>query len=190
MPISATFGAFFTNLLMKILRFIDRIVATIEGWFIIISLSLMVILTFFLVILRALYTHAHLHWANTILGYVDWTEPLVRLLVLWITFLGASLITKDNKHIKIDIMSAILPARWLHVRELILSLACIIIAVFMIKASIGYVKTEMNFGGYIFLKLPVWVGQLIIPVGFSLLLFRFVLRGMEQIFEIFKGTKS
>ena len=175
---------------MKILRFIDRVVATIEGWFIIISLSLMVILTFSLVILRALYTHAHLQWANIILGYFDWTEPLVRLLVLWITFLGASLITKDNKHIKIDIMSAILPARWLPFRELILSLACIIIAVFMIKASIGYVKTEMNFGGYIFLKLPIWIGQLIIPVGFSLLLFRFVLRGMEQILDIFRSTRE
>ena len=175
---------------MKTLRLIDRVVATIEGWFIIISLSLMVTLTFFLVILRALYTHAHLYWANTILGYVDWTEPLVRLLVLWITFFGASLITRDNKHIKIDIMSAILPTRWLHVRELILSLTCIITAMFMIKASIGYVKIEMNFGGYIFLKLPVWIGQLIIPIGFSLLLFRFVLRGVEQILDIFRSTRA
>ena len=121
--------------------------------------------------------------------YVDWTEPLVRLLVLWLTFLGASLITRDNKHIKIDIMSAILPPKWLPFREFILSLACIIIAVIMIKASIGYIKTEMNFGGYIFLKLPIWIGQLIIPVGFSLLLFRFVLRGMEQILDIFRSTR-
>ena len=156
----------------------------------IISLSLMVILTFFLVILRALYTHAHLHWANTILGYADWTEPLVRLLVLWVTFLGASLITRDNKHIKIDIMSAILPAKWLPFREIILSLACMIITIFMIKASIGYVQTEMNFGGYIFLKLPIWVGQMIIPIGFSLLLFRFTLRGMEQIMDILRGSRT
>lgn len=175
---------------MKTLRFIDRVVATIEGWLIIISLSIMVIFTFLLVILRALYTHAHIHWANTILGYVDWTDPMVRLLVLWITFLGASLITKDNKHIKIDIMSAILPPKWMPVRELILSLACIIIAVLMTKASIGYVKIEMNFGGYIFLKLPVWIGQLIIPIGFSLLLFRFVLRGVEQILDIFRSTRA
>jgi len=175
---------------MKTLRLIDRIVAMIEGWFMIISLSLMVILTFFLVILRALYTHAHLHWANTILGYADWTEPLVRLLVLWVTFLGASLITRDNKHIKIDIMSAILPAKWLPFREIILSLACMIITIFMIKASIGYVQTEMNFGGYIFLKLPIWVGQMIIPIGFSLLLFRFTLRGMEQIMDILRGSRT
>ena len=175
---------------MKILRLIDRVVATIEGWLIIISLSLMVALTFLLVILRALYTHAHLHWANTILGYVDWTDSLVRLLVLWVTFFGASLITRDNKHIKIDIMSAVLPARWLPVRELILSLACIAIAVFMIKASIEYVKIEMSFGGYIFLKLPVWIGQLIIPIGFSLLLYRFVLRGLEQTLDIFRGARK
>ena len=149
----------------------------------------MVTLTSFLVLLRALYTHAHLHWANTILGYADWTEPLVRLLVLWITFLGASLVTRVNKHIKIDIMSSILPAKWRPLRELILSLACIIITVFMTKASIEYVKTEMNFGGYIFLKLPVWIGQLIIPIGFSLLLFRFVLNGMEQMLDILRNNR-
>ena len=169
---------------MKALRYIDKALARAEGWLIIIFLSLMITLTFFQVILRALYTHAHIQWANTVLGQVDWADPFVRLLVLWLTFLGASLITGENKHIKIDFMSALLPPKWLPLRELILSLACVVISALMLKASLGYIKMEMTFGGSLFLKLPTWVGQLILPAGFSIILFRFFIRGIEQVVEL------
>ena len=173
--------------MVKLLRYIDKGLARVEGWFIVIFLSLMVAFTFFQVILRSLYTHAHIQWANSILGYVDWTEPFVRLLVLWITFLGASLITGENRHIKIDLMSAILPSHWLPYRELLLSLVCVLVSGLMLKASIDFVWIEMDFGGHLFLNVPTWVGELILPAGFLLILFRFLLRGIEQAVEIFRG---
>ena len=173
---------------MKALTVIDRLLAKLEGWLIIVSLSLMIILTFFRVILRGLYTHAHIQWANTILGQIDWTDPFVRLLVLWVTFLGASLLTGDNKHIKIDIMTSLLPPKWLPFREIILSAGCVLVSAFMLKASISYIKIEMDFGGELFLQLPAWIGQLILPIGFSTILFRFLLRGIDQILIIRKGT--
>jgi TRAP-type C4-dicarboxylate transport system permease small subunit len=178
--------------MMKLVRYIDRGLARVEGWLIVIFLSLMVAFTFFHVILRALYTHAHIQLANDILGYVDWTEPFVRLLVLWITFLGASLITGENKHIKIDLMPAIFPTHWLPFRELLLSLVCVLISALMLKASIGYIRLEMDFGGQMFLNVPAWVGQLILPAGFSMILFRFFLSGIEQVFEILRvrGAKG
>lgn len=172
--------------MMKLLRYIDRALARGEGWLIVIFLSLMVAFTFFQVILRALYTHAHIQWANSILGHVDWTEAFVRLLVLWITFLGASLITGENKHIKIDLMSTMLPSRWLPFRELLLSLVCVLVSALLLKASIDYVKIEMDFGGNLFLNVPTWVGELILPLGFLTILFRFLLRGIEQVVEIFR----
>jgi len=175
---------------MKMLRFIDRVLSMVEGWFIILFLLLMVALTFFQVIMRSLYTHAHIQWANSLLGHIDWAEPFVRLLVLWITFIGASLLTGDNKHIKIDLMSSLLPRKWLPLRELVLSLACILISALMLKASIDYIRMEMDFGGYLFLKLPTWVGQLILPAGFLVILFRFFLKGIEQVVEIFGRTKT
>ncbi len=178
--------------MMKLLRYIDRGLARVEGWMIVILLSLMVAFTFFHVILRALYTHAHIQLANDILGYVDWTEPFVRLLVLWITLLGASLITGENKHIKIDLMPAIFPSHWLPFRELLLSLVCVLISALMLKASIGYIRIEMDFGGQLFLNVPTWVGQIILPAGFLMILFRFFLRGIEQVFEILRvrGAKG
>ena len=175
---------------MKILFSIDRALAKFEGWLIILFLGLMVCLTFLQVLLRSLYIKAHLTWANVALGHLDWTEPFVRLLVLWITFLGASLLTGENKHIKIDLMSAMLPARMEPYRGLILSLACVVISALMVKASIGYIRIEMEYSGLLFLNIPNWIGELILPIGFCTILFRFILMGIGQGLDIIRGIKG
>ncbi len=102
-------------------------------------------------------------------------------------FLGASLLTGERKHIKIDLMSTLLPKRWQPFRELILSLTCVIVMAIMVTASIGYLRLEMEFGGTMFLEIPAWIGQLILPAGFSLILFRFFLQGFDQVMALLKG---
>ena len=175
---------------MAILKSINIFLKSIEAWLVVVFLSLMVFFTFLNVILRALYTHFQFQWANDVLGQMDWTEPFVRLLVLWITFLGASLLTDDKKHIKIDLMPALLPSKWLPFRELLLSIVCVFISAIMIKSSIDYIRIEMEFGGYLFLALPTWIGQMILPVGFLMILFRFFLRGIEQVLKIVRNVKT
>jgi len=172
---------------MNTLKQFDNILARLEGWLIILLLWLMVILTFVQVALRSLYTYGHFQWANTMLGHIDWSGPFVRLLVLWLTFLGASLLTKEGKHIKIDLFSTLLPEKWLPTRELILASACALISAIMVKVCIDYIRIEMEFGGNIFLNVPSWISQLILPVGFALLLFRFLIRSIDEGIEILRG---
>lgn len=174
---------------MKILRSIDKAIAKAERFLLVAFLFMMVVLTFLNVTLRALHVHAHLQWANDLLGKIDWTEPFVRLLVLWVTFLGASLLTSANKHIKIDIISSLLPSRWVPVRELVLSMGCMTISALMLWSSLGYIKVEITYGARIFLGLPVWIGQLILPAGFFMILFRFFLRGADSVLDLAKGGR-
>jgi len=174
---------------MIFLKWFDSALARIEGWLIIVFLWCMVVFTFIQVCLRDLYTHGHFQWANSLMGHLDWSEPFVRLLVLWLTFLGASLVTREGKHIKIDLFSSLLPAKLLPVRGFILSIVCVIISGLMIKVSVGYIKMEMEFGGTIFAYFPAWMGELIIPVGFALILFRFLLNAIEQGIEIARSLK-
>jgi len=169
---------------MKVLKLADRLIARIEGWMVVVFLGLMVFFTFLQVCLRSLFTQGDVHFANTLMGYLDWSEPFVRLLVLWLTFLGASLLTRESKHIKIDIFATLLPPRWLLVRELIISVSCVFVSSLMVKVSIDYINIELKFGGSIFLGLPGWIGQIIIPVGFALFTFRFIVRAVDQILQI------
>jgi len=169
---------------MRIVKILDSALARCEGWLITLFLWLMVIFSFFQVCLRGLYTHGKVQWANTVMGYLDWTELLVRLLVLWLTFLGASLVTGEGRHIKIDLFSSLLPPRWQPLRDLVLWSACVSVCAIMFKVCAGYVALEMEFGGRMFLSIPGWIGQLILPVGFLLLLFRFSLRWIDSFLKI------
>jgi TRAP-type C4-dicarboxylate transport system permease small subunit len=175
---------------MNVVRQIDRAIGRLEGWLLVLFLTAMVTLTILQVALRALFIYAHLHWANSFMGQIDWAEPLVRLMVLWVSLIGASLVTGENKHIKIDLMSDLLPAPLLPYRKLLLSAACVLITGFMLKASISYVKMEASFGSQIFAGLPNWVGQLILPIGFSVILFRFCLGAIGEALRIYRGTSS
>lgn len=169
---------------MKTLQRLERSLGRIEGALLVLFLTVMVVLTFAQIVLRAFHTYGHFQWANAAVGCLDWAEPLVRLLVLWVAFLGASLITGENKHIKIDLMSELLPARWLPYREVILCSACVVVTAFMTKASWSYVHTERSFGGSLFLGMPTWIGQIILPLGFFLMLCRFLFRGLGEVVQL------
>lgn len=172
---------------MNVIKVIERGLARLEGWLIVLFLSLMVALTFLQVILRTLSIHAHLHWANDLMGALDWSEPLARLLVLWLTFLGASLLTREDRHIRIDLMSEILPPGWQPLRDCLLGLLCVVVSAFALKASIDYIRVEMTYGSALFLSIPSWTAQAIIPVGFSTILFRFLLRTLEKGVILLRG---
>jgi len=169
---------------MRFLALADDILAKVEGWLIVLLLWIMVAATFVQVSLRSLYTHAHLKWANLLLGHVDWAEPLARILVLWLTFLGASLVSREGKHIKIDLLEVVLPRAWSPFREVFLTFLAALLSALLLAASLAFIKMEMAYGGHILSTVPTWVSQAIIPIGFALMTFRFGLRGLLEIMAI------
>jgi TRAP-type C4-dicarboxylate transport system permease small subunit len=174
---------------MNLVKWCDKAFARLEGWLLVLFLAAMVILTFLQVTLRALFIYGHAHWANSLMGQIDWAEPLVRLLVLWVSLVGASLVTGENRHIKIDLLSALLPPRLLPYRELLLSTACAVITGFILNSSISYVRMEATFGGELFAGLPSWIGQIILPIGFSVIFVRFILKAVDEANTVFRELK-
>ena len=61
---------------MKIVQRIERILSRIEGGLLVLFLTAMVVLTFLQIVLRAFHTYGHFQWANTVVGYLDWADPL------------------------------------------------------------------------------------------------------------------
>lgn len=169
---------------MPILNTIDRGLARLEKWLIVLFLSLMLFFTFVQVVLRGLYTHAHVQWANDWMAHIVWSEPFARLLVLWLAFLGASLLTGDGKHIKIDVLTTVPPGKWSPVRDLALSVACLGVCAVMFKVCLEYIALEKTYGGSMFLGIPNWVGQLILPAGFGAIFFRFLLKAVGSTLEL------
>jgi TRAP-type C4-dicarboxylate transport system permease small subunit len=114
---------------------------------------------------------------------IVWVDPLVRHLVLWIALLGASVATREDRHIRIDVLSGILspPAR----RRLQGSLEIFSAAVclLLVSPAIRFMQNDYQAGKVLALGIPMWVSQVVMPAILLVLGVRFLLRGCRSIFS-------
>jgi C4-dicarboxylate transporter DctQ subunit len=159
--------------MMKRLERIDEAIGRVEQVLVVLFLGLMITIAFLQIFLR-----------NFFFTGLDWGDLLVRNLVLWVGFIGATLATKEEKHISIDLVS-----RWLSLRARYIA-ACIIHAfAFFVCGELFYAATkfisnEFQTGYRTFLGLPAWVPEMILPLTFILIAVRFVLRFCKDISEM------
>lgn len=95
---------------MEFLKRLDRGWARFEGWITVAVLLLMVVTAGGQALVRNL-TRFDIAWANQMLTDMDWADSLLRKGTMWLAFLGASLATEAHKHIGIDVIHRIVPAR-------------------------------------------------------------------------------
>ena len=154
----------------------DRL-GRIEKFTLTVMLSVMILLAFIQIILR-----------NVFSSGIAWGDPLVRYLVLWVGFIGASLATREGKHITIEVFS-----RWLSNRgncylRAISSLISAVVCALLVFAGCTFVSNEAQMGGTTFLQIPLWIPQIILPAAFAVMTLRFSLRfGFELAVIIHSG---
>ena len=166
---------------MKILGMIDKGIDKGSGHLLVVCVFSMLSLSVLGIVLR---------WFSiTFL----WFEPLIRHLVFLSTFLGGVLATGRGTHIGIDIISKYLESsgRTQMIRgiKIIISLASFLTLIWLTKASIGFVKVELQYGKNVFLGIHSGFLVAIIPFGFSLISFRFFYKFIEVAFLSKKEEK-
>lgn len=156
-------------------RFLKRIDLFIEKfalYFLVISLFAMLGLTIFNIVMR---------WVS----YTTlWVDPLIRHMVFLAAFMGGVLSTGHRQHIGIDILSKYLESfkskRLLKLQQMVLSLISAIVLMYASYLSIDFVQSTFEYEGIIFLGIHSGVLVSIIPLGFFLIAFRFVVVFMED----------
>lgn len=143
---------------------LQKIVHRTEEAIIIALLGLMVVLSGTQIFLRNLWDSG-----------ISWGDPLLRVLVLWVGLLGAMLATRQNKHIRIDILSRYLPKHWTRYSALITDLFSSLICALLAWHSGRFVHYEWQDGTEVFTGFPAWLAELIIPIGFTVISIRFAL---------------
>lgn len=144
---------------------IDDAMYQAEQVLIVCALSVMTIVVFVQVTLRVLHMR----------GF-PWAEELARYLMIWSGFLGASIATRQRRHLKIDILTRFLPDG--QVKTLILRLAALISAGFCFFLTfVGYEFVANSFkGGRVSssMGVPMWIIQAGIPLTSAIIACRFV----------------
>jgi TRAP-type C4-dicarboxylate transport system permease small subunit len=152
---------------MNALKKIDLFLNKIEQAVLVTMLSIMVVAAFAQVLLRNIFSAG-----------IPWADILLRHLVLWVGFLGAALATSERRHINIDALRRFLNPRVRSAVDAVTDLFAAGVCYFLAKAAWTLVAAEMGDKSTLFGDIPTWWAQMIIPVGFGLLVLHFVIRSL------------
>lgn len=164
---------------MNVLQRLDALLNKLEGAVLILFLSVMLVMAFLQVVLRNFFSY----------GF-PWADIVLRHLVLWIAFLGASLATSQERHISIDALTRFLPERLKHTARVATNLFAAIVCYYFMTASITFVRFEAEAGTALYANFPLWYAEVIIPVGFGLLMIHFFVRVVLGIVTTVKGARA
>jgi TRAP-type C4-dicarboxylate transport system permease small subunit len=110
---------------------------------------------------------------------IMWGDSLVRVLVLWVTFVGATIASRADEHIRIDLLTRFIGERsdrWLaRVRNLFTTL----IAGAFAWYSLEFVLLDYEDGIIAFAGVPAWICEAVMPVGGALIAFRYLLHAVN-----------
>ena len=155
---------------MGLLHWLDHGLASLERALIVLLLSGLLGLGLLQVIER-----------NVLASGIFWADELLQHIVLWLGFLGASLATREHRHLSIDVLGHLLPPRWQVWLALLVNTVALVLCLFLVQAAWGLVRSEYTAGTMLTFGVPAWLAQSIIPLGFGAITLRFALRLMETL---------
>lgn len=161
---------------MRLLHWLDALLAKIENAILILFLSAMMLLSFAQVVLRNFF-----QW-----GFV-WGDSFLRYLVFFIGLLAASLATRDEKHINIDAFAKILSPKAKEIAAVLTNLFAATVTFFLTRASINFIDVGLDPADTMFLGLPIRYAGLVIVICFAMMTFRFVLRTVDHLIVMISG---
>ncbi len=98
-----------------------------------------------------------------------WGDPLLRVMVLWVGLLGAVAATRDNYHIRIDLLSRFLPDTGQWLARLTRCLFTSAVSGLMAWHSGRFVLMEREEQLVAFADIPIWICEAIIPFAFAII---------------------
>jgi TRAP-type C4-dicarboxylate transport system permease small subunit len=160
---------------MRAIKQLDEWLAKAESGFLVFLLFLMVFLAFGQVILR-----------NFLHSGILWTDIFLRQLVLWVGFLGASLAVRERRHISIDVLPQFISATYKPFVQVLVNFSAGLISVFLTAASWKFVQMEIEYPTTLFLDLPAWIFQIILPFSFGLISLRYFLHVVDDSIKLWQ----
>lgn len=136
----------------------------LESGLLVLLLALMITLAGGQIVLRNLFDSG-----------ISWSDPLLRVLVLWVGMVGAMIATQQDRHIRIDLLSRYLSPVWRRHAARLNHLFSAVVCALLAWHSGRFVHFEWQDGNLLVGAIPTWVAESILPLGFAVMTLRFTL---------------
>jgi TRAP-type C4-dicarboxylate transport system permease small subunit len=123
------------------------------------------------------------------IGFI-WSDEALRLLVLWVAVAGAVAASRSDKHINIAVLDRFLPGRLAAVKNLLVHAFTASISGIVAWQGWLFVRTSREFGDVLMGGVPAWLLQLVLPVGFGLICYRYALFTVTGMVKLRLGDRT
>jgi TRAP-type C4-dicarboxylate transport system permease small subunit len=113
----------------------------------------------------------------------SWGDPLLRLLVLWLALMGAMVATRLERHITVDALLRILSPGLQRAARVLTKVATAIVCALLAWHSARLIALDYEYQDMLTEHVPAWIGDLILPVAFSVMTLRLVYQAITVLRE-------
>lgn len=150
---------------------LDRVGQLLENIALVAMLGGMIILAFGQIVLREVFET----------GFV-WADELIKLMVLWLAMIGAVAASRDDRHIRIDVLSQVLPDGVTRFSRALVDVFAAVVSAVVAWQAWRYLQLEIEFEDQVLIDTPAWIAHVIVPLAFALISYRFALLGLGRLF--------
>ncbi len=155
--------------MLAILGRMDKLGRAIENVFLVTLLSGLMLLQFGQIALRQFFDT----------GFI-WADELLKLMVLWLAMIAAIAACRDNRHIRIDALSHLLPDTAIRVTRIIVDVFAAGVCFVVAWHAWRYLQLEIEFEDTVLIETPAWLVHSVVPIAFALTGYRFVVGALKR----------
>ena len=162
-----------------VLRRLDTLGRWAEDAVLVLILTAMIVMAASQIVLRNFFD----------IGFI-WGDELLRLLVLWIAVAGAVAASRNDKHINIAILDRFLPEKPATFVAMLVHAFTAAICAVVAWYSLQFVQTSREYEDVLLGQVPAWWLQSVLPVGFALIAYRYVIFIFRDVLKLAGRAKT
>ena len=162
----------------KLLDRLDRVGRVVENVALTALLGGMMLLAVGQIVLREVFAT----------GFI-WADELIKLMVLWLAMVGSVAASRDDRHIRIDVLSHVLPDGVVRFTRLAVNLFAVGVCGVLAWHAYRYMQLEIEFEDTVLIDTPAWLAHAIVPVALALVCYRFAVLAAWQVYTIVTGDE-
>jgi TRAP-type C4-dicarboxylate transport system permease small subunit len=162
--------------LRSFLQLLERIGRAAEDAALVALLASMVLLAVLQIVLRQFFDSG-----------IVWADELIKLIVLWLAMVGSIAAARDNRHIRIDVLSHVLPDKLVTLTRIIVDVFAAAVCVVIAYQAWRYLQLEIEWQETVIVGLPAWLAHAVVPVAFLLIAYRFLVSLAAEVYQMARG---
>ena len=121
---------------------------------------------------------------------LGWADELVKLIVLWLAMVGSIAACRDNKHIRIDLITHVLTGPIISWIKIIVDLFAAGVCAMIGWQAYRLVREEISWGDTVLGDVPLWIIHAIVPLAFLLISYQFLVRVLKLAYGLRRLTEA